>query len=798
MRLLYSSARTLAARTLVSGRSGLLALLASLTLVGTLRGQEIEVYDPIGGTGMSPAQIIADEERGHLHVFSAGVDANFNGVVEPGDGDVAAAWHILDRQGNLVDSLSFDAYFNSYPVRAAIDFDRDRLYAPVAGRVRSWKITTMALLDDTVSNLPAAGVSIDPVRDLIVLSLRAADFTSPGTVYYVDPEDGTILGALLAGPNPADGFSTDEDEATGAYRIFTLNEGNGSANASLSMVGWSDDVYDRAGATTGFGGSVAQGVLHDDHAFFALPVASTVRVLDATTHAEVTGSPIEIPGKPLLYGIDVDDEVVAVIAEQGGLFVYDRATLTLLHQIKVPGTARRVAVGDGRFYVAGPVNSKGVAQTVITVAGADSTTRTIEVGSMPSNVWSLGDDQILVVGEDDGNEGAWWRVIDVATDETLRSGTLPKKNFDGGTRAAFNRAAMRLGVLSTPEFLEVDITVDDAAPVLLWNPDDAFADRVVAADGVWYLANYPGDFAPDPSWIYGVELGTGVELGRVVTNISVPMLPVPARSTVEGAGAFYAIPTLGHGGPDPSLVWVEHHRNIFEGELGTLANHIGRGDSHCWEEPMTMVTVTGSHEVVMIEDMRGNPTITLRTSTGTSGFDGPRSTIPAPCVPAVFCGIVLTSTYGGEVLLLYEGEVINRADLPGRGEGLALLGDSAYAATVLEKGTFDQPLSSVSPVFVIWPDGSVDAPTLPEANLTITPNRVTDRMQVGLSLSQPGDVRLSLLDLRGRSVAPTRVVRGEAGRQIVDCDLSDLPTGAYVLALETPDGRGARIIRVVR
>ena len=776
-----------------SGRTIAAPLILAILSFIPLSGQTIEVYPPVEGLGASPAQVIADTAAGFLHVLCSGYDANYNGIVEPDEGDVAASWHILDRQGNQLDSISFNTYFNSYPVRAAADFVRGRLYAPVGKVVRAYDLQTMDLLDDTVANLPAAGITVDQERELLALSVRP-DFTNPGTIHYVDPEDGSLRGWILAGPNPADGFTTEVDERTGAYRIFTLNEGNGSGTASLSMVGWTTDIYSEPEE---FGGGADQGLLHDDRAYFVLSDASMIRVLDATTHTDVSGSPIGIPGDARAYGIDVSEDWVAVIAEQGTLLVYDRTSLSLLHTLKVPGTARRVAIGDGRLYVAGPVNSKGVPTTAITVAATDGTNRTVEVGSMPSNIWSLGENRVLVVGEDNGADEGWWSVVEVESGDAIRSGTIPGASFDGGIRAAFNREAMTLGVLIQPELIEIDITVDGAEPEVAWNPEDAYADRLVAADGIWYLANFPGDFVPEPTWVYGVELGSGRELGRVMVNVSTPVLPVPGRSSVDGAGAFYAIPTPGYGGPDPSLVWVEHHRNIFEGDLGVLANHIARGESHCREEPMTMVTVGGSHEVVMLDDMAGNPTIGLRTPTGTSGFDGPRTTVQAPCVPAIFCGAVMTTTYDGQILLLYEGEVIARADLGGRGEGLALLGDSVWAANVLEKGTFDVPMYSVAPAFVKWP-GSVPVELLPEESIAVSPGTIVDRMQVTLRLERSGEVATTLLDIRGRRVMAPENSRVEAGSTTFELDLSPLPAGMYLLHCSTPEGLGVRTVRVVR
>ncbi|MEP7219058.1 MAG: hypothetical protein ABI876_09075, partial [Bacteroidota bacterium] len=69
-------------------------------------------------TDKSPSFIFNDPVRGHIHVITLGVDANFDGVFQSGS-DVAPRWFVLDAATErIIDSITFTGFFNSFPLRA--------------------------------------------------------------------------------------------------------------------------------------------------------------------------------------------------------------------------------------------------------------------------------------------------------------------------------------------------------------------------------------------------------------------------------------------------------------------------------------------------------------------------------------------------------------------------------------------------------------------------------------------------------------------------------------------------------
>ncbi len=775
-------------------RTTVLSTLLLPLLAVALLAQDL-LLAPSVTVGASPAQIVANEDRGEIHILHAGVDKNFNGIVELDSGDVAASWYKLDRTGQVIDSLDFGLFFNSYPVRAAFDFEEGTLYAPIGGGVASYDTETMRVIDPNHIEVPAAALTWDPNSTLLILSVRAPDFTSPGELLLYEPDLAIEFGSIAAGVNPADGITGVVDQELGLERLFVMNEGGGANDASLTMFGLADDIY---GAVNGssIGGGSDRAVVDGNEAFVLLSSADRVRVIDRKSHEEKSNSPIVLDDTLQALDIAVGTDYIAILALEGNLLIYNRDNYSLVERRGVPKSARTIAVVDDRVYVVGPYKPKSAPTTSVTVVEVDGATSEFVTPDAPAGIWRVDDSQILVVG--DSGPNGWWQVMRVADGAVVTSGTIPFEMTDRPERMAFDPARTLLGVTDGTRLIEIDVTEEGTGDTI-WRSDELFVDRLVAGDGIWLMANYPGDFAPEPGYLLGVDMETGLERTSVVLSISIPLLPIPAVSQVEGAGAFYAIPLAPFGGPDADLTYVEYHSNLFEGTLGSFANHITRGaPEYCPEEFYTMVTMSGSHEVVYLNGLETIPQISSRTPTGTSGFDGPRASSLAPCVPIIFCGATLTTTYGGELILHFDGNVLDRQELEGRGEGIALLGDTAWAANVLETGSFSEPGMTVTPATVKWPPGSVAENMLPEQSLSVRHDRSAGELSIRLELESVGAVTIRLIDMNGRPIlTPEKSIAG-SGVQTTHLTTRGLPTGAYLLTVETPDGSAVRMVEVVR
>lgn len=76
--------------------------------------------------------------------------------------------------------------------------------------------------------------------------------------------------------------------------------------------------------------------------------------------------------------------------------------------------------------------------------------------------------------------------------------------------------------------------------------------------------------------------------------------------------------------------------------------------------------------------------------------------------------------------------------------------------------------------------------------LKVGPIPVADRLNIALEEMHSGDLRYRIVDLKGRSVANgSKSVQGNS----LELDLSQLPTGAYLLTLRAKDEMWVRRIQ---
>src|SRR4051812_43354387 len=124
-------------------------------------------------THTEPAFLFADSAAGHVHVLTAGLDANFDGIFEADSGGILPRWFVIDAASEkVVDSATFADFFSSFPIRPGVDLNGRRLYVSQLGRIRAYNLDTRALVRDTVINGYFSGVSFDAVANTIVVSER--------------------------------------------------------------------------------------------------------------------------------------------------------------------------------------------------------------------------------------------------------------------------------------------------------------------------------------------------------------------------------------------------------------------------------------------------------------------------------------------------------------------------------------------------------------------------------------------------------------------------------------------------
>jgi hypothetical protein len=79
------------------------------------------------------------------------------------------------------------------------------------------------------------------------------------------------------------------------------------------------------------------------------------------------------------------------------------------------------------------------------------------------------------------------------------------------------------------------------------------------------------------------------------------------------------------------------------------------------------------------------------------------------------------------------------------------------------------------------------APSLPFSNFAVYPNPTSDLVNIAFSMDRPSKVNISLMDMTGRLVGRTEVQAKVGSNHIVQ-SVSDLPAGAYLIAITSQHG----------
>ncbi|MCB0712681.1 MAG: T9SS type A sorting domain-containing protein [Ignavibacteriae bacterium] len=727
---------------------------------------------------------------------------NFNGEYESTGGDISAGWYVFNSDGNLVDSLIFETFFNDFPIRVGADLQSKILYLPIRGRVQAYDMGTLELVDDTVVAERFSAVSWDPVSKWLVLSRRASDFTSPGRTVIYSPANDLVLADMVAGVNPAMAVF-DRDDERGEDHIYALNEGGlGEGNSSLTRIAYASNIYGAVNKKELGGGG--KEVLYDEaggRTFILIPQAGIIRVLDATTQKELSYSPIELDDVTQPRALSVNRDDLWVSSWDQGLRKFSLGS-NEEGAIKLPGKGEGIAQLNKRLFVAISY-AKDSFDPDSTLVVLDSKTGepidTIVVGVNPISVFANGADSTIVVigsGEEGKGEG-WWKQINATTLETIASGPLPA-SASTPVQGAFDVASQTLAVIGGDTLYTIDLRTDTDILSPLYVGSNELFSHIANGDGHWLLTNYPGDFVPEPARLYAVEKETGRLTGSVVGGISVQLIPARAKPTAEGGFAFYLIPEQNAGGSNAPLIFGEYQPELFRGELGDGANHIvhERGYIDNKDTWITAVTLNGSHEVVRLSLDKAYEVV-QRIPTGTSGFDGPRSAVLSP--QSIYGNLLFVSTYSSNVIVISLedwGDQPYPVDIDGKGEGMAMAGEYLYVANAFEKDTYN-PSSLVSRIYVDLSDGVDDIQQI-VSSVRSYPNPTSGDVLFAFTLEAPAHVGVILYDPLGRLIGEYVDREFEAGAHTVPVDLKSLPVGSYICRFSIDGVAISKTVEVVR
>jgi hypothetical protein len=119
------------------------------------------------------------------------------------------------------------------------------------------------------------------------------------------------------------------------------------------------------------------------------------------------------------------------------------------------------------------------------------------------------------------------------------------------------------------------------------------------------------------------------------------------------------------------------------------------------------------------------------------------------------------------------------------------------SSTSATAGTDGQPLGD--PRYALTTGASVDgASGLQALSLRAYPNPASDALAVTFELSQPGEVHVALFDLLGREVGVLASGTFAGGAHQLDADVSAMPSGLYLVRVQTPTESATSRLTVLR
>lgn len=755
--------------------------------------------------GAGPSEIFADSAHNQIHVLTSGVDADFNGIFEPGGDDISAAWYVLDPAGNVVDSSFFEGYFNSFPIRVGVNLKEGIMYAPVNGTVQSYSLQTLKPLGETLIDENFAAAAYDSASGMLILSARAADFSSPGEIVYFDPQTQLEVGRVRAGVNPGNGIADPRPDIDG-IGFYSINEGGfGQADASLTYTTFSSNLFASVNGKP-LGGGGADLLVDGFRAYLLMGGSHQVRIVETETHQEVSPSPIEIgtEGFDAARSLALAGDTLIVGTYSSDVRRFNAKTGALIDVIPMPGKVESVAVvGSSIFaaiaYTAGTYDADSLLVVIDMVGGLP--TDTLVVGGQPAAVLANPENgSVTVVGYGAGeNSTPWWKTVDAATLATDAEGTL-SQHLSYPFRPAMNAANNNLMFVGSDTLFGLNVSVSNSTPEPVYTDPTASGNLFGVSDGgdYWYVTERPTDFASFPGYLHAIRKSSGVRDAKFITGGAFLLTAAPVPSSATGGSAAYLLHEGNFGSTtDATLSFADYVPEAHKGVMGSGANYIMH-DVDEYGTEITAVTMTGSHEVLFVDFTEdGFPAITSRVPTGTTDLDGPRQCVIAPCVPVIFQNPLLVTTYSGQALLLANGTVVSSHEIGGKGEGITKLGDKVYTANSFETGTYTAG-STVSIISLIYSSveetGSVAGTTLAQNY----PNPANGRTTIPFTLSKAGDVSLDLYSATGALTATLLHTHLQAGKHDLTISTADLPSGTYIYRLTLGNQTFTEKMEVVR
>ncbi len=293
-------------------------------------------------TGVQPLGVFHVGE--HTHIFCTGLDANFNGIQD--EGDVAPAWYQYERSSRkLVGSRILEWGSIGFPFRPGLDYDNSIIYFSHLGRIRSFSLENLELLNDEVLPGPAAAVSVDQEGRRLFVSRRVVDGTGFVVEFDLQTEEQTNLPAgkfvqqTLA-------YSTSQ----GGAGLAILNEGDfGTETSTLQIVPEVPGPPERLIELGGTGNHLFQ---YGDLLLVTMNGSHSVQLIDLTTFQIVRTIPTQTlefdgPRESLVL-----DDYLFVSTYTGDVRRFDLTSGELLDIYQTGGRTEGLGAADGEIWVA--------------------------------------------------------------------------------------------------------------------------------------------------------------------------------------------------------------------------------------------------------------------------------------------------------------------------------------------------------------------------------------------------------------------------------------------------------------
>lgn len=171
-----------------------------------LSAQGYSYYDMVG-VGYTPVHIVKSPNDGTTHVFCAGKDANYNGLLD--EGDEYPSWWIIkesEEMGEIIfkaeKKFDFDSFFK-FPsgvevFRPGFDWANDVVYIPFEGVIKAFDMIDFDIHDDQVAFINATSVALAGGHLLLTVTPGADQV---GKLDVLNLTSGQVLQSVTAKEN---------------------------------------------------------------------------------------------------------------------------------------------------------------------------------------------------------------------------------------------------------------------------------------------------------------------------------------------------------------------------------------------------------------------------------------------------------------------------------------------------------------------------------------------------------------------------------------------------------------------